>query len=189
MIEWDIGCPGAGKTTHALAQAIQRAVVRGVPLIVVDGEGDPRVSIGRRCTRLDELDAELRGGARVATWGGDPSDPQTQQLAGAIERRGSVVLLVDGAHTLLSARSHTADAWVRLQRLHRHAQLDLYWTTHHLGGDVPQVVQACAPVLYVFRTTSPAALAVLQREYGLSSTVVAVLPRGHYLKVETGFPT
>jgi hypothetical protein len=188
LIAWYIGCPGAGKTTLALAHAAQRAVDRDVPLLVIDAEGDPRTTAKmRRCATPADWARELAEGWRLCSWSVSSLASTPDDWAAAIERRGSCVVLVDGAHALLTAHARAGDAWVRLQRVHRHRKLDLLLTTHHLGGDVPQVVQATAPELCVFRTTAPAALDVLERAWGLDRARIAALPRGRYVRVTTGF--
>jgi hypothetical protein len=186
-VGWYIGCPGAGKTTLAKAHAAALAQRGRKRLLLVDAEGDERFSSLPPAAELDELANVLVTHAAARFDVVHASDEALRDLPRWIENRGRFVVLVDGAHELLSARSASGDAWVRLQRVHRHAELDLLWTTHHLGGDVPQVVQACAPDLYVFRTTAPAALATLEREYGLNPSEVRSLERGNFLRVRSGF--
>lgn len=184
---WAFGVPGSGKTTLALARAAELAVLQNRPLLVIDAEGDPRTAIGRRASNPEQWLCDVRVGWRLHTWRALDALDQADAWAQAIERRGRVVVLLDGAHALLTAHAHAADPWVRLFRVQRHRELDLWLTSHHLGGDVPQVVQACAPTLYVFRVTSPAALHTLAREYRLDPARVAALPPGAYFRIASGF--
>jgi hypothetical protein len=188
VIDWCIGCPGAGKTTLARHLAFTAAVAQRRRILAIDCEGDASLRALPRAANVDELRELYARGNRAVTFDAmNATDEELAELARAVERAGSLVLLIDGAHVLLDAHSHAGDAWVRVQRVHRHARLDLVWTTHHLGGDVPQVVQACAPTLHVFRTTSPAALKVLEREYGLDPNLVRSLDVGNFVRVESGF--
>jgi hypothetical protein len=186
-VGWYIGCPGAGKTTLAKAHASTLAQRGRKRVVLVDAEGDERFSSLPPAADVSELVNVLTTHAAARFDVLNAADQELRALPQWIERCGSLVVLVDGAHAVLDSRSAAGDAWVRLQRVHRHANLDLLWTTHHLGGDVPQVVQACAPELYVFRTTSPAALATLEREYGLNPSEIRGLERGKFLRVRSGF--
>jgi hypothetical protein len=186
-VVWCIGCPGAGKTTLARSIAAQRARSTGRKLLVVDAEGDANFRALPMGSTVSELPKLLVEHNAVSFDAMNAGKQELRRLPTFIERAGKLVVLVDGAHAVLDAHSSAGDVWVRLQRVHRHAELELIWTTHHLGGDVPQVVQACAPELYVFRTTSPAALKTLEREFGLEASRVRGLERGKYIKVEMGF--
>jgi predicted transposase YbfD/YdcC len=186
-IVWCIGCPAAGKSTLARSIAARWARERGKKLLAIDCEGDSNFATLPRTAKVEELPALLVRNNAVAFDAMTCEKAELRKLARFVERAGNLVLLIDGAHALLDAHSSAGDAWVRVQRVHRHANLDLIWTTHHLGGDVPQVVQACAPEIFVFRTTSPSALKVLEREYGLDPSRVRELPQGKFAKVQLGF--
>ena len=187
-VVWCIGCPGAGKSTLARAKAKAKCDELRRPLLVVNCEGDREFDALPSCSTVAELPALIVRNRAVCFDALKASKPELRKLAGFLERAGPRVVLIDGAHALLDAHSAAGDAWVRLQRVHRHAELELIWTTHHLGGDVPQVVQACAPELYVFRTTSPAALKALEAQFGLDPQKIRTLERGNFVKVELGFP-
>jgi hypothetical protein len=186
-IVWCIGCPGAGKTTLAKSIAAQRARQLNRKLVVVDAEGDAGFRSLPMASNVGELPKLLAAHNAVSFDAMSCGKQELRRLPTFLERAGKLVVLIDGAHAVLDAHSSAGDAWVRLQRVHRHAELELVWTTHHLGGDVPQVVQACAPELYVFRTTSPSALKTLEKEFGLEMSRVRTLERGVYIKVEMGF--
>ncbi len=186
-VVWCIGCPGAGKTTLARSLAAEKARTTGRKLICIDAEGDANFRALPMARNVGELPKLLVAHNAVSFDAMSATKAELRRVPTFLERAGQLVVLIDGAHAVLDAHSSAGDAWVRLQRVHRHAELDLFWTTHHLGGDVPQVVQACAPEIYVFRTTSPAALKTLEREFGLDPAKVRALDRGRYIKVEMGF--
>jgi ABC-type taurine transport system ATPase subunit len=97
-------------------------------------------------------------------------------------------LLVDEAAFWVSAHKGRDSALLRLLRAWRHARASVLLTTQHLTGDVSQSALSCAPVLFVFRCTSPAVLDRLERDFGVDRRRVAALPRGRFLRVESGFP-
>ena len=176
-VRWFVGVPNTGKTTLALHHAalLER---EGYPVLALDAEGAP---LGK-LARVSTLDAALE---RV--WGDGRScvyTPATQEHATAAARAchagGRATLLVDGAHAWLTAHRQT-EPFVRLMRSYRHADVNVLATTHHLSGDVPQVVLSCAPELYVFRCVSRPVLKLLSDEYGLSADHVRGLGQGEFI--------
>lgn len=186
-LRWYIGCPKAGKTTLAKAHAAELAKLGRKRVVVVDAEGDRSFESLPPANECEELGNVLVTHPAAVFDVLNASEDELRELPRWIERTKNLVVLVDGAHAVLSSRAASADDWVRIQRVHRHAKLDVLCTTHHLGGDVPQLVQALAPDLFVFRTTSPAALAVFEREYGIPPGAILRLECGSFLRVRTGF--
>lgn len=102
-------------------------------------------------------------------------------------RLEQVNVLLDGAHAVLSARSHVSEPLIAAMRGHRHRELALLLSTHHLTGDVPQAALSCAPELYLFCCTSPAVLKTVEKEWGVPARKVSGLPQFSYLCVRLGF--
>jgi hypothetical protein len=169
---WYVGAPQSGKTTLASVHARKWSEALGRPVVVVDSEGT------RDFVRVEHFDdvRELAG----AVWGQGswaaitPEDVrQVDELAGAVRRGGNVVLLVDEAHYWLASARSTG--LLRLMRSTQHSRLRVLLTTQHLSGDVPQSALACDPDLFVFRTTSPRSLDVLEKQFRCPASVARAL--------------
>lgn len=116
-----------------------------------------------------------------------PTDPdEVEQLARACLDPGHVNLLIDELSYSVSSRRNVGSGLVQLMRLHRHANVNIFWTTQHLTGDVPQEVLSCAPRIAVFRCTAPAVLERLKQE-GIDVAAVAALPAHRHLEHYSGF--
>ncbi len=98
-----------------------------------------------------------------------------------------IVILVDEAHYWLSAQSGSSTELVHLMRESQHAQADVFLTTQHLSGDVPQSALSCTSRLLVFRCTAPRVLQVLEREFGIGRARASSLRQFHYLEKRIGF--
>lgn len=187
MIAVAIGCTGAGKSTKARAVVYDLVARTRKRLVVVDCEGDEAFASLPRARDVDELAAELKRNRAVAFAAIDASSAELERLARFLELAGNLVVLVDGAWSLVSSHAAADDPWLALCRKHRHRRLDLVLTTHHLGSDVSQSLQSFAPDLYVFCVTSPAALRSLERDYDLDPAKIRALPQGSFIHVRQGF--
>lgn len=187
MIALCIGCTGAGKSTKARALVAQLARETGRRVVVVDCEGDRAFASLPRASDVDALAAQLKR-ARVVAFDAERAGPrELDRLARFIRELGNLIVLVDGAWAALDCRTPAKDPWVALCRKHRHANLALVLTTHHLGSDVSQSLQSFGPDLFVFCTTSPAALDTLERQYGLDRKQIRALRQGSFVHVRQGF--
>jgi len=183
---WVIGIPQSGKTTLAVSRAVAKARERGVPLFAIDGanvaqlRGFParssvleaiEASFGRgedsrvRPRTLEELDALLRG----------------------IRAGKRAVVLVDEAHRWLSAQSGSSGELLALMRETQHSEVDLFCTTQHLTGDVPQAAISCTARVLVFRNVAEVVLERCDKSWKLPRETVANLPQFHYLERVIGF--
>lgn len=187
-VRYYIGQPGSGKTTLAAAHAADLCGQTGWPVLVIDSAGVAQLDhVPRARSAPDALDQVWNRRAHAA-W--TPSDvSEVENVCASILQRGRLIVLVDEAAYWISSRRSGAPSLLRLMRAHRHAQVFLLLTTQHFSADVPQEAVSCAPDLYVFACTSPAVLDRLERDYGLDRRTVASLPRGHFVHVETGFPS
>lgn len=111
---------------------------------------------------------------------------EVDQLARACLDPGEVNVLVDEAHTWLTARRGVDGPLLKLMRAHRHAKVNILLTTQHLTGDIPQEALSCAPRLFVFRCSAPAVLERLKRE-GIDPERVQALPQFEYVEHYSGF--
>lgn len=185
-VAWYVGIPGAGKTTLAVTHLAQDASANRWPCIVVDSSDVAQLAHVPHVRGLAELEhAVWARGEHAAIIPRDAAE--VEEIAARVLELGRVNLLIDEAAFWISSRKGTDGALLRLMRAHRHAQARLYLTTQHLSADVPQAALSCAPVLYVFRCTSPVVLERLEREFGLDPSQVSTLPRGTFIRHETGF--
>jgi hypothetical protein len=183
---WYVGIPRAGKTRLAHAHAVQLARASGWPVLVVDSQGVGNFSKWPHAPSADAAVAEIWRHRRSVAFlprGGD----DVERIARATLSAGHVVLLVDEAAYWLGSTRGKGGSMLRLLRAFRHAPAHVLLTTQHLSGDVPQEALSCAPQLHVFRCTAPAVLDRLEREYGLNRHVVAQLPQGQFVTINTGF--
>lgn len=125
-----------------------------------------RSSVAFKPRDLGELDAVLR----------------------ALRAGKDAVLLVDEAHTFLSAQSGSSAELVHAMREAQHARLDVFLTTQHLSGDIPQSALSCTSTLHIFRCSAPRVLRLLEAEWGIPRARVASLPRFRFLTLRIGFP-
>lgn len=181
---WYVGAPASGKTTAAIAHGIADAEARGVPLVVVDTIG------AANCARL-ELARDVRHLVELVWINGQSARIQPEGKASwavlwrAIRAGGHVAVVVDEA-SIAFGEGGPAEL-LALLRQYRHVGVGVGLTTQHLSGDVPQAARALAPRWCVFRTTSPRALDVIERDLGLDRSRVQNLPRWQYLEVRSGF--
>lgn len=186
---WYVGCPAAGKTYLALEHVREDYRATGRPVLLVDStEAANFDGVRRAQSAEDALIALYTGDAAEIAW--TPREPEeVEALARALRAGGRLHVLVDEAAFWLSSSRGRGGALLRLLRAYRHAELSLHLTTQHLSGDVPQEALSCAPILYVFRTTSGPALKVLEERYGQSPMEIETLPQYEFRKIELGFQT
>lgn len=182
-----MGVPYSGKTTLAVARALARARARGCPLVAIDPgrvkqfRGFPRASSP---AELVELVYEHREPFAVFSPAGVL---ELEEAIRALRAGKDVVLLVDEAHTYLSAQSGSSSELVHTLREGQHARADTFLVTQHLSGDVPQSALSCTTMLHVFRCTSPRVLRLLESEWGVPRARVATLPPYRFLSLRIGF--
>lgn len=182
-LRWYVGSPGCGKTTRALADAIELVAETGYPLVALDSAAVDQLAVLPAASSVEELIAAVweRGFHRRLV-PRDQSD--VERLLAACYAAGRVVLLVDESAFWLTSRRGTQSWLLRMMRSHRHARLWLLLTTQHLSGDVPQEALACSPEMLVGRLTAPAGLEVVARRYGADPRVLTTLPVGTFLRVD-----
>jgi hypothetical protein len=184
-VSWYVGIPGSGKTTLAKQHLARLVVETGWPALVLDSTGVDQLKDVRHARSIREVIEWVWGAGEHAAY--LPNDAQeVDRLVAACLDPGRVNLLVDEAHTWLSARRGLAGPLLRLMRAHRHAHANVLLTTQHLSGDIPQEALSCAPRLYVFRCTAPAVLDRLRAE-GLDPAQVQVLDRWKFMEHYSGF--
>jgi hypothetical protein len=185
-VVWIIGIPQSGKTTLAVSRAVACARERRVPLFAIDGANVAQLrGFPLRSSVLEALDAGFARGedSRVRPSSRDELDA----LLRGIRAGKRAVVLVDEAHRWLSAQSGSSGELLHLMRETQHAQVDLFATTHHLTGDVPQAAISCTSRVLVFRCIAKAVLDRLESEWSLPRRTVSTLPQFHYLEHVTGF--
>lgn len=184
---WYIGIPGAGKTTLAAHHLAQLTRTTRRPAIVIDSGGVAQLAHVPRAASVREVVSSAWRDREHCAFTPKTAE-EVDAIARAVMAGKDVNLLVDEAGFWIGANKGRDSALVRLLRAWRHARSSVLLTTQHLTGDVSQAALSCAPVLFVFRCTSPTVLDRLEREYALSRQRVASLDRGKYLRVESGFP-
>lgn len=178
-----VGAPRQGKTFGAIewARAWQRLERR--PIVVLDSLGVANFAAG--WTRAPSLAAlgrlvwKERRGAVAFT----PSDfDEAEQLVRAVRELGGVHLVVDESAVWLDASRGRGGELERLLRSARHSACTVALTTQYAGSDVPQVVWACSPDVFAFRTTSPRAAAKLRELFGADPAQLAALAPRKFLR-------
>jgi hypothetical protein len=181
-----VGCPLAGKTLLASIHFVELIRARGVPGIVVDSEGATNfASMPHAASVEDLIERVWTRGETCAIIPEDSSD--VDRVAEACRFPGDVVFFLDECAPWISRGRGTGGPLLRLLRTCRHRGTDILLTTQHLSGDIPSEVFACAPEVYVFRTTSWPALERLAQQYRLDPIQLQALPPLQYLRVLSGF--
>lgn len=183
---WIIGIPQSGKTTLAVSRAVARARERGVPLFAIDGANVAQLrGFPARASVLEALEASFARGedSRVRP----RSLEELDALLRGIRAGKNAVVLIDEAHRWLSARDGSSGELLHLMRETQHARIDLFATTQHLTGDVPQAAISCTARVLVFRCTAQVVLDRLEREWSAPRRTVASLPQFHYVELVIGF--
>lgn len=188
-VAYYVGAPASGKTTLARAHAIEAQRANGWPILVIDSEGVAQLRSFQRARSVAQAVDLVWGKPRRSASFEPVTADEVAQLLAAVHRCGRVNLLVDEVHLWLSSRSAVTSPLLRLMRAHRHSQVRLFLTTQHLSGDVPQAALSCAPVLHLFRCTSPATLERLERTWGIPPELVRGLAQFEYVRHFDGFET
>lgn len=183
-MSWYVGCPHSGKTTLASVHARWIAEEIGYRVVVLDSEqvsdfrGLPHVAP----QELPDLVWKQRKIAAVT-----PRNLADVESVARIVRAGKdAVLLVDEASLWLSNR-RCSEELLRVLRTTQHCRSRVLLTTQHFSGDIPQPALACAPDLFLFRTTAPRALEALSKHYDVDAAQVRALTRYSYLAKRTTF--
>lgn len=189
---WYIACPEAGKTLLATQHAALLTLERRHPCLVIDTEEVGNFASMRHARTAEEaIDAVWRRGETIAyTPSGVDDDAERadmETIARAVKERRRVVLLVDEASVWLSRSTGRGTTLLRVMRTARHKGCDVLLTTQHLTGDVPAEAFACAPIVYVGRTTAWPALERLKLQYRLDPDTVQKLPQFQFLVLNPGF--
>ena len=185
-VAWIVGCPQSGKTTLARVLAARRRAERGVPVLVLDSalvHNFTDVPLHTIEEARHALWREPRGSCRIAPSSLDDVD----RMCRAVQAGKDCIVLVDEAHFWLSAQSGVSSELTKLMRATQHARVDLYLTTQHLTGDVPQTALSCTSDLYVFRCTAPRVLQTLEREFSIPRETAGSLPQWSYIERRIGF--
>ena len=186
-IAYYIGAPASGKTTLARAHAIEAQRENRWPILVIDTEGVAQLRGFQHVRSVREAIESLWGRPRRNAALRPRGPEEVEAILAAVHRCGRVNVLVDEVHLWLTSRSAVTDPLLRLMRAHRHVKLRLFLTTQHLSGDIPQAALSCAPVLHVFRCTSPATLERLERHWDIRPELVRTLPQFQYVRHFDGF--
>jgi hypothetical protein len=161
-----VGAPGTGKTHAALADLRNLKM----PTAILDLGGSMLLqSVPLGASPPGSFATERR-------WTPETAD-ELDALLIAFYKRGNVALLVDDS-TAVPSRELS-----KLCRLWRPRNLRIMLTTQHISGDVSQAIQACDPLIYVYRTTSTRSLEWLKRWHGIEPEEVADLKLGEALEV------
>lgn len=177
---WYVGAPKYGKTFRAQTDCTRLVALTNLPALVIDSAGamtDTGLELSTPEQAINSVWGSERRSARVI-----PRDrKEAESIFSAAYSGGSVILLVDEIGFWLTSRIQSASL-ARIMRSRRHRRVSLLATTQHFSGDVSQEARACSPSIYVFRTTSPAALRVLEKDYQLNPEAVRRLGVGqHFL--------
>lgn len=186
-VVWAIGIPQSGKTTLAVSRAIARAEERGVPLVAIDSARVEQLRGLPEATSPDDLVQLAFREKRSCRY--VPHVPEDcDRVLRAIRKGRKVVVLVDEAHYWLSAHTAaTCSELVHLMREAQHSRVDLFLTTQHLTGDVPQAALSCTSRVLVLRCTAPRVLDLLSKTWALDRGTIQALPQFHYLEAQIGF--
>ncbi len=182
---WYAGAPNTGKTTLALKHAHEIVIATRRPVMVLDSISAKNFREEYHEENVEELveGAWLDG---VHTWYTPKSREEVEQICDACYHAGNIVLIIDETANWLTAKSGIDTGLLRLMRSHRHCLVNVLLTTQHLSGDIPQAAFACDPDIYLFLTTAPAALKVIERDFGQDGEHVRHLRQGEHLFLPSG---
>jgi len=154
-----VGRPRAGKTTAAIKIAAEWSRRLEWPVLIVDSVGGfakldnvlaAALGVCRRAERAaDAVEAVVRHGQH-ALW--TPRDGVSLDAAlGAVaaSRRG-VVILVDELAVWIDSSRRDSKQLLPLMRTWFHHKVRMVATTQSLSTDLPSVIRACAPKLFLF---------------------------------------
>ncbi len=157
-----------------------------MPLLVLDPAGVAQARGFPLCATVAEAVAALYRERRSVRF--RPRELEDlERILRAVRAGRNVVVLLDEAHTFLSARDGCSGELLGLMRETQHARVDLFCTTQHLTGDVPQAAISCTSRVLAFRCTAKVVLDRLATEWGQDPARVRSLPQFHYLEIPIGF--
>jgi hypothetical protein len=150
-----IGAPGMGKTTAALrdAAALEKAV------FVIDSAGVVKVNGAQVYKSRREAFAAYGAGFSVVYIPKGPADLEALAEGFAKGRHAAVVL---DELVYWTSAGYCPPALEKICRLHRHYELDLFFTTQQ-PQDVPGRVRNCATRVRVFRCSDARSLAAVDQ--------------------------
>jgi len=179
-----VGCPHSGKTTLASVHARLYSKQFRLRIVVLDTEETDDFSGLVHCRPRDLPRVVWTDGQAAAVKPRDLAD--VELVARAVRGGKNAVLLVDEASLWLSNR-RCSEELLRVLRTTQHCRSRVLLTTQHFSGDIPQAALACAPDLFLFRTTSPRAIETLSKHFDVNAGQVRNLPRYDYLHQRTTF--
>jgi hypothetical protein len=171
-----IGAPGSGKTHKAIRDAYSLAKREGLGVLVIDSRGAKNlVEIPE--TKPPELYRKLWAGEMVRRI---PYDQEEfDSIIAEVDARGHCAVLIDEVSEWATNRSMK-----RLLRVWRHRKVSVFLTSQMIGRDIEQAVQACNPVLYLFRCTAPTTLEWVEKWHRLPQESLRALPVGAFYPVQ-----
>jgi hypothetical protein len=108
-----------------------------------------------------------------------PSDEEDYEvMLDAIRKAGGIAVLIDEIGLYPRSRQ-----LAQLCRVWAHAGVTLFFTAQHVSADLGQVLLACNPHLFVFKTTSPRSKQWIQDELELDIAAVNAQPLGVYTEI------
>lgn len=161
-----VGTTGTGKT-HAALEDLRRQPQRKA---ILDLGGSALLR------SIPVTGASRRGLPELARWTPESADELDAVLL-RLYREGNCAILVDDMAALPSRELP------KLCRLWRARNLRLLLTTQHVSGDIGQRIMACNPLIYAYKTTSPASLDWLEEWHGVEPEELSVLALGECLEL------
>lgn len=185
-IEVAVGTTGTGKT-YLLYQELKK-LARTRPAVLIDSIGAENFLLFPHAKSLADVGNQLRAWkpGTIIYWtpdGIEDFDAFFNALL-AVQKAGKaspIAVLVDEVSAwTMETRSK---ALRKICRVWRHAKLTLLITSQHVSADLGQVMLACNPLFYLFRTTSPRSLDWIEDNVRIPRESIEALPDRHWFEI------
>lgn len=182
-----VGTTGSGKTYLAWKHLKRLRRRARVPCLLIDSAGAENFQGEPHAKGLAEVAAQLNDPNKgIVYW--------TPENVLEVDALFSVLLRLakEGKATPIGIMIDEVSFWTvesrskelrKLCRLWRHVKVTLLITSQHVSGDLGQVMLACNPLLFLFKTTAPASLKWIEDNHAVTAEEVRAIPERSWVEV------